>query len=956
MEQRECAGVTIRLVIDLVRRELGEQGVKELLWLAGETRPLEVLENPRIWHSVATRHRLFEAGTRLTGDPDFARRVGASALSSRAMVLLRVLFRRFGSPRNLLRALPVAHSKFDTSTESRVVETSDRRAVIELRTKAPYEPGAHDCKYAMGLFSQLPALFGMAPATVTESQCQARGATHCLFDVCWEPARAAHRSHRSGHPALVADVVEVQLEELEATVSDLLDARDVDTVLTRVVEHVGSTVAAQQVLLAIRLERGREPAVRASGLTGDRARAFGLAVLETERGVEDVLLDHDCPNRIVSEVRSAQRHYGKLVAFSNAPFIEGEQQLLDAYARLAATTLDATVALEVAAGRQRTAEVLGAFAARLIRIQDTTEVAAATVEAAREIAAADHTLLLRYGDDGTLRTVAHRGYDPALEAALDTLVVTAEDTPEVLELVSAPEVPRVYDRGCGDAYLSHMMDVVGTGKVAAITLRTTERLYGVLLADWEEGHEPAEVDELARRLAGVADQAAGAWEKALLIEQVHRQASVDALTGCANRRVFTEVLAALLAADGGPRLAVLFCDLDQFKGVNDALGHAAGDELLVEVARRLERCVRPGDLVARLGGDEFTVLLTGVDEDWAPEIFAARVRAAMAEPVELDGSQVVVHLSIGAVVAEPGRSSVKDVLRQADAAMYAAKSRGGDRILRFEETMLQARSERLDLEAALARAAVEPGQFELVYQPQVDLETGQLLGAEALVRWCHPTRGLLAPDSFLPVAEETGLVVPLDLHVLRSAVAQVAAWRDGGLEIRVAVNLSARTLSAPELLASLRSELATAGVPASLLEIELTESTSVADPEALSRTLLEIGRLGVSVAIDDVGTGFSSLALLQRLPAQRIKVDRSFVQRICDDPSSRSVVEAVLLLADRLGREVVAEGIETVEQALEMAGLGCRIGQGYLFARPGTASELVAYAKGGLLAGQLPGG
>ncbi|HLI43523.1 MAG TPA: EAL domain-containing protein [Acidimicrobiales bacterium] len=955
MEQRESAGITIRLVIDLVRRELGEDGVRELLALAGETRPLEVLENPRIWHSVATRQRLFDAGSRLTGDPDFALRVGASALSSRATVLLRVLFRRFGSPRNLLRALPVAHSKFDTSTEARLVVASDRRAVVEFRTKPPYEPVAHDCKYAMGLFSQLPAVFGMAPATVTESQCQARGATHCLFDVRWEPRRRARHQRSAGEPVVGADVVELQLEQLEATVSDLLDARDVDTVLTRVVEHVGSTVAAQQVLLAIRLERGREPAVRASGLPDDRARAIALAVLDTDRAIDDELVDRDCPIRIVSEVRSAERHYGRLVAFSNAPFIEGEQQLLDAYARLAATALDATVALEVAAGRQRTAEVLGAFAARLIRIQDTSEVAVATVEAAQEIVAADQALLLRYGDDGALRCVAHRGYASALGAALDTLVVTKEDTPEVLELVSDPEVPRIYDRGSADAYVAQMMDAFGTGRLAVTTLRTTERLYGVLIAAWEEGREPAEVDELARRLAGVADQAAGAWEKALLIEQVHRQASVDALTGCANRRVFTEVLAGLLAG-GGPRLAVLFCDLDQFKGVNDALGHAAGDELLVEVARRLERCVRPGDLVARLGGDEFTVLLTAVDEDWDPEVFAGRVRAAMVEPVELDGSQVVVHLSIGAVVAEPGRSSVKDVLRQADAAMYAAKSRGGDRILRFEETMLQARSERLDLEAALARAAVEPGQFELAYQPQVDLVTGEVLGAEALVRWCHPTRGLLAPGSFLPVAEETGLVVPLDLHVLRTALAQVAAWRDAGLEIRVSVNLSARTLAAPELLASLRCELAAAGVPSSLFEIELTESTAVADPEALTRTLLEIGRLGVSVAIDDVGTGFSSLALLHQLPAQRIKIDRSFVQRICDDPSSRSVVEAVLLLADRLGREVVAEGIETVEQALEMVGLGCRIGQGYLFARPGTASELAAHAEGGILAGQAPGG
>jgi EAL domain-containing protein (putative c-di-GMP-specific phosphodiesterase class I) len=235
----------------------------------------------------------------------------------------------------------------------------------------------------------------------------------------------------------------------------------------------------------------------------------------------------------------------------------------------------------------------------------------------------------------------------------------------------------------------------------------------------------------------------------------------------------------------------------------------------------------------------------------------------------------------------------------------------------------------------------------VVYQPQIDLESHQIMGAEALVRWDHPTRGRLAPDHFLPLAEETGLVVPRDLHVLRTALREAARWRAEGLEIQLTVNFSARTLTTPDLVARVRSELERADMPGGLLEIELTESTAVTDAADLSDKLLELGDLGVSIAIDDVGTGYSSLALLHRLPAQRIKIDRSFVTRITEDSASRSVVEAVLLLADRLGQGVIAEGIETPEQAEELQRLGCGHGQGFLYSPPVEATEVL------LLAGEM---
>ncbi|MHB1988888.1 MAG: EAL domain-containing protein [Acidimicrobiales bacterium] len=972
MEQRETAGITIRLIIEQVRREVGEPGVERMLEIAGETRPLAVLESPRVWHSVATRRLLFAAGTEVTGDPQFATRVGASILSSRGSALLRAVLSRLGSPGGLLKALPMAHSKFDTACETRLVHAEAGHALVEFRTKPGYSPSPYDCSYAMGLFSQLTVLFGMAPALVAEAQCQSKGAPHCIFEISWGDRRS-HRSHRSRAPGgrrerarsrLEADpghtgepedasvpgslLIQVQLEDLQAAVADLLDAREVSDVVAKVAEHAGSAVTAQQLLLAVRVGERGPIEIQAEGLEAARALQMGTDLLEN--GELAVPLFGEGPSHVlVAQVRSADRDYGKLVAFSNASFIEGEQQLLDSYARLAATALDACVALDMAETRRHTAEILGAFAASLIRVQDTAGVAAATARAAREIVSSDRSIVLRHLEEsGSLATVCHLGYDTELAAALDVLIVTNEDTPELSKMLMSPDVPRIYERANADEYVKSMMDAFGVDCITAVAIRSSDRLFGVLVAAWEKGPVLADLRDLARQVAAIADQAAGAWEKAVLIEQIHHQASIDPLTGLANRRVFTETLASLLARRTEPGLAVLFCDIDRFKAVNDVLGHAAGDELLIAVGRRLQHCVRSDDLVARLGGDEFTILLADVGPDWSPEVFAEKVWGAMSEPIEIEGSQVVVHLSIGAIAATPGQSSVKDILRCADAAMYEAKTRGGNRLLTFEEEMARRRSERIALEAGLAEAVADMGQFLVLYEPQVDIASGDVLSAEALVRWQHPALGLLSPDRFLAVAEETGLIVPIDLHVLRSALREAASWRAAGrADLHVAVNFSVRTLTSADLVGTVGAELAAAGVPGESLEIELTESTVIIDPAALSQILLELGCLGVSVAIDDVGTGYSSLALLRSLPAQTIKIDQSFVQAITDDRASRAVVEAVLLLAERLGQNVVAEGIETAGQALVLQELGCRRGQGYLYARPGSARDLMKLAARG---------
>lgn len=945
MEQREAAGITIQLVIERVRTEFGEEGVHRLLELAEETRPLEVLENGRTWHSFATRRRFFDAGAELTGDKEFATSVGASILSSRRSALLRSLLSRLGSPVGILKALPVAQAKFDTACESKLLSIEPGSALIAFHTKDGYTPSPHDCRYAMGLFSQVTALFGMPATAVVHLQCQAEGAEHCLFRVSLPVGRRARSRLRGRSPA--TDLVQVQLEDLQLAMADLLQAREVYDVIAKVAEHAGSAVAAQQLLVAVRLGDGSPIEVTAEGFRPETALRLGTALLDT--GVLPSRIDDVETFSLVSKVASREHEYGKIVAFSSAPFIEGEQQLLDSYARLASTALDASVALQVAEVRQHTAEVLGAFAARMILVQDVAGIAAATVEAARQIAGSDRAVVYRHNEEaGALATLAHSGYAGPMADSIEAVVITVEDTSILAQILASPDGAIIYDRATADDYTIMMMDRFGADYFAGVAIRSSMRVFGLLAVTWLKGNAPGNIDEVARQITAIADQAAGAWEKTLLLEQIHHQASIDTLTGLANRRVFAETLARFLGEECGPPLTVVFCDVDRFKSVNDALGHAAGDELLVAVGHRLTHCVRSDDLVARLGGDEFTVLMTDVDELWSPDVFASKVREAMDEPISIDGSQVVVRLSMGAVTATPGHATVKDVLRRADAAMYDAKARGGDRLRVFEEDMLLKRSERIELEVSLAEAVTDASQFLVLYEPQVRLSSGKVVGAEALVRWQHPVHGLLTPDRFLPVAEETGLITAIDLHVLRSALATLARWRRDGLALKVSVNFSARTLTSPGLVALVGRELNTAGVPGSRLEIELTESTAIVDPEALSRTLLALRGLDVSLAIDDVGTGYSSLALLHKLPAHKLKIDRSFVQRITEDDASRSVVEAVLLLADRLGQEVVAEGIETAAQEHELKLLGCHLAQGYLYARPASEESLRVLAEHGV--------
>ncbi|MEX5717475.1 putative bifunctional diguanylate cyclase/phosphodiesterase [Geodermatophilus maliterrae] len=409
----------------------------------------------------------------------------------------------------------------------------------------------------------------------------------------------------------------------------------------------------------------------------------------------------------------------------------------------------------------------------------------------------------------------------------------------------------------------------------------------------------------------------------------------DPLTGLANRTLVHETTERLLARRGGA-VSVLFLDLDDFKDVNDTRGHAAGDQLLTTVSERLQACTRSGDEVARLGGDEFAVVVDGGAE--VATAIGERVLAALAEPVLVGGRPLTVHVSIGvADTATAGDRRAGTLLRNADLAMYQAKSQGKNRLVRYAPGMAQAAEDKATLAADLA-VATAAGQLAVHYQPTIALADGRTTGYEALLRWHHPQRGMVPPMEFIPMAEENGHIVEIGRWVLEQAVRQAAVWTaESGRPVGMAVNLSPRQLADDDVVGLVATVLARHGLPAGQLTLEVTEGVLLRDVDQVVDQLRDLRGLGVRIAIDDFGTGYSSLSYLRRLPADIVKIDRSFVQDLGSEGRSTTLVASIIELARSLQLEVVAEGVETQEQHAVLGDLACSHAQGYLFGRPQPA-------------------
>ena len=512
---------------------------------------------------------------------------------------------------------------------------------------------------------------------------------------------------------------------------------------------------------------------------------------------------------------------------------------------------------------------------------------------------------ITFATPSALQILGRRSGDLIGERLLD--LVHSEDTPVLVRLLadtrSGSDTPVNLRMHHGD---TRMIDVEGS--------------LSNLLAD------PA-VNGLVLTVRDVTDRVE--LERQLTFQALH-----DPLTGLANRRLFGDRLAHSLERRQGLSrpLVVLFCDLDNFKNVNDSLGHSAGDEVLGQVAERARAVLRVGDTVARLGGDEFAILMEETDLATATSI-AYRLEEVISAPMTLHDRTVIVHASIGLATASPGDLTGEELLRNADVAMYLAKERGKAGVAVYEPALHEQALERLDLLADLQRALREE-EFVLYYQPTVDLTTGLVAGFEALIRWEHPTRGLLPPLLFIPIAEESGLIVAIGSWVLRTACIAAAGMQTSNRALKMSVNVSAAQLALPGFGDEVVEALEQSGLPAQCLMLEITESVVLQDLETVVPRLTKLRELGVRIAIDDFGTGYSSLAYLKQLPIDVLKIDKSFVDHVTRDDQDASLTHAIISMSQSMNMSTIAEGVEETLQADWLTAAECSYGQGYLWSQP----------------------
>jgi diguanylate cyclase (GGDEF)-like protein len=568
------------------------------------------------------------------------------------------------------------------------------------------------------------------------------------------------------------------------------------------------------------------------------------------------------------------------------------------------------------------------------------ELASRLVGRARELMRASCAELILLDDESVYALIVdeHNEVRPSARTNVDWLLARVQETG-----VSAL-MPKNTRDAATKSWLRQRS--ANDGLVVPIPSTAGAKPAGLLVMTDRLGETATFTEEDLRLLQTIAAHLSVALRNTKLIERLRHDAHHDALTGLVNRAYFNEQLEAALARQGGPGSAVLLLDLDRFKEVNDTLGHHVGDQLLIVLGQRLAQQLPAGTLIARLGGDEFAILLEDLAEPSKEALGVARWIAAMlGHPVALSEATLTCHVSVGVGLSDRGLPAA-DLLRHADTAMYAAKNTAVGAVV-YTSELDQGRAERLALLADL-HLALERHELTLRYQPKLDLATGQISGAEALVRWQHPHLGTLSPDKFIPLAESTGLIEALTEEVLRQALSDCRSWRELGLDLTVAVNISGRSISDPTLPERIAEALAEADVPADRLILEITEGSALAEASVTIPILGRLAELGVVLSLDDFGTGYSSLAYLHRLPVREVKIDKSFVQGLLD-PSSEAASEALIAstisIAKTLKLRTVAEGIEDLATQKRLQAMGCDIAQGYLIGKPGSTDELLSRAR-----------
>ena len=792
-----------------------------------------------------------------------------------------------------------------------------------------------------------------------------------------QTARAEVDAHRLAGIEAETERARREMERLEQLLAgtsvatlDFVDL-DLETLLAELATRADQVVPAERFLLMVRVGPGLPIELHHRGLDAESARALTTELWNRA--------DEDDPSRTVVDIASSRRRYGRLAVFDRPAdrWSEADDRVLELFTSYAANVLDVFTVLSDARRSDSTARTILSFSEQLSGLTNLASALQILADTVPEVTGcAQATVYLWDKERSRLVLGAYTSGMAAPDADLgpiaplwatsgsttqihavqpgEPLPTPAGDTdPEPLAVrVDNPLVQRMIDHRdvmvldastVGDPLLRRLMEASGVPASVVAPLFAAGEFLGVIAANFAKDAAPSVIHaaDLHERLSGLADQAATAIQNLELLEKVSHMAWHDALTGLPNRRLFEDRVEQELVRSRrvGEPVCMFFVDLDNFKAVNDTYGHATGDELIRQVGQRLVDTVRSQDTVARVGGDEFAILLPGLVDQLSINQLAERTLDAMHTPFSIFGEEVTTSASVGIAIAPEHGDTYDDLLNRADEAMYRAKDHGRDAFEMFHNSPGPVNPGRRSLDDRQLNAdlisALDGNQFFLLYQPYIDLRTAQIVGVEALIRWQHPTLGLLEPARFIPVAERSDLIVALDSWVLWQACRQLRTWRDHGMDpLRLSVNLASRDLSSPDFFDGVARTLTDTGVDPSLLELEITERVVLDKDGPAVGNIDRLRELGVRFTIDDFGSGNSSLDRIGSFPVSTLKIDQSFVQVLGPEDEENSLVSAIIAMAGKLGLSCVAEGVETLLQSRVLLQRGCTTAQGYYFSPP----------------------
>jgi diguanylate cyclase (GGDEF)-like protein len=925
--EHHVSGVYTKMLMEFLVETMASDHIEELLRRAGETRCLDELADAGSWSSYRQFRRLLEERSRLDATSLYEQS-GLIADWLRSWELSQAA-QTLESP-GVLLAGGSALNPLVPIRRYEKTEVAPNEWTISEWFEDGYAPYPEFCDFAAVQYALVPVVFNLPPGEVVEEECQCRGDASCVFRLRWENHDTD--AQKADHYRVRAELLESRLEQIQEMITDLASNERYEDVLQGFVgSSLRTAVGAGGALLALEPRAGAPRRVYSEGLTESKAASIADALLAGQAAPEKV---------VAVDVSSARRRYGVLaVDEGGGVFSALSQTTLETYARLAAAALDTADALDEARHQANTAQALLDLASSLTEIVSTEEMAAKVARAVPDVVDCDRAAVFldTIGPFGTavhgIRLAGWTGYSDEEVALISSYSFDA----------MPPDT--VVDRGIGQSRFS------GFGSVASVSapIEVAGETIGFIVASvTTKPDRLAVTPRLAHRLKGLAAQASSAISNARLVDQIRFQAVHDALTGLPNRALIIDRTEQMLARArrSDVQVAALFIDLDGFKDVNDTLGHGVGDQLLQAVSERLSLTMRESDSIGRLGGDEFVVLVDGTTMDAGPELVAERVLEVLRAPFELAGSPgVPLTLTASIGIATGVRASASDLLRDADIALYEAKAAGKNCFVAFEPEMQTAVQDHHLLEMDL-RGALASHQYRLVYQPIFNLAGGQTTGVEALLRWEHPDRGLVQPDTFVPILEDSGMITDVGRWVLTEACRQGARWHAMGYQLDMSVNVSVRQLETEGLVDDVRSALRSSGFPPSSLTLEITESAIMKDVDAVVPRLAALKCTGVRIAIDDFGTGYSSLAYLQQFPVDTLKIDRSFISSMADSSESGALIRTLVQLGKTLGLETLAEGIEETEQYSQLEREHCDSGQGFLYARPLDVESVEAFLAG----------